>query len=595
MPTISIPENTKRHWEVSNFGDWFGHIIKTFNITLHLKEGYIFNSQKVYPYTTNQDIANMGMAVDFEFSNFDGQFRYWAVCDDGKLYKSADLYDLFSNFAVDTLTNSPTDLTENSDIVIHDRTTSGYDIVVVSRPTDLARFNRDVSTTTWKNNWWTDTLGQPALQNGVPHPLEVFGKLLLIGDANLLHSVDTTGTVNNSRIVFSNNYIINWIKATKDRIFIGLKNIKGSEYPSEVAEYDPFSETIRLIEIQEGETIGYIQDNNLWIIDGRGYIAAWNGYGFIKKFYIPIAMIGNNAYIRAFRIALPHRNGIMIKKGRPHFLLPGGSSSPYYYYSGIWVYEPETERFYHKYSLTFSKTTLNSFGETGNFYGGALYALPDYSSAQGFLAGASLPNVNIAGIFSTVRESSVTVSDSTRGHFVLAKIPANDIDNFWKNILIKYSSRFFPCGKMPSGSIIVKYRISEPSSSLTDYAATWVDATHFTINASALTNVEIGDEVFVWRGQGAGMTAHITNITGTNPKTVTIDEGLSVTPSGTFRVVFDNWKKLGVLTDDNKSWDKLDLPISTVSSWIQFKIELRDFWGIEQIQIGYQPNLLLEK
>jgi hypothetical protein len=589
MPTIKIPDE-KRYWDVSNTGDFYGNIVDTFNINLHTKNGYVIPNAPLVPHTLGIGINNK-----FLLSNFDGTRRYWSF--GYYQYKTPNDWDLSQKFTQDTLSNSPIGAL---DAVIFD-TTGGvnpYDVVVVSTSSNLAKFDRRYSTTSWKNNWWTDTpanggLGQPFLNSMVNHhPLAVFGKLLLIGDGNLLHTVDTTGTVSYARVVFKDNYVIKWIKTTKDRIFIGLGSI--------MAEYDPYTENVRIIEFPNGESVGFVYGNSLYIIDEKGFISQWNGYGFDIKAVFPNALEYGDIFSEGNYIQLPHQNGIINNGTRIFILMASGRKVK----GGIWCYETETGRLYHHSTILLSNNRFNSIGEVDITGVGGIISL--FLEREVFMISAY--QASISGIFSNAYYGSDrTIGYFTRGYITTPKIPAKDINAFWKNVVIKYTNKLTRknYNESEQSSIVVKYRTEEPKYNKYgfigggNFVGYWINNTSFRINVWGNPQnfgAEVGDEVFITAGEGAGLSAHITLLSYNSPNMiVTIDEGLDVNVGSSFIPQFYNWKKIGIITDMNKTWRILDIPEVDAKQWIQFKIELRNWAALEQIQVGYQDNLILEK
>ena len=82
----------------------------------------------------------------------------------------------------------------------------------------------------------------------------------------------------------------------------------------------------------------------------------------------------------------------------------------------------------------------------------------------------------------------------------------------------------------------------------------------------------------IWSGAGAGMSAHI--VTATNNAgtwTVVLDESMRCASGNKSTVLFDSFKKLGVITKDTTGnpLNQVTLPLGQNSKWIQVKLELR--------------------
>src|SRR6185436_6338663 len=439
-------------------------------------------------------------------------------------------------------------------------------------------------------------LGQLPL-NSVAHPMISFGNspFLIIGDKNLLHSINTPGTaalpasdvdVRNSRVIFKPDYTINWIRTANDKIYVGLKNDRGDNFPSIVAEYDILNEVVREIRIEEGTTIGFVSNGNIHIIDIKGQLREYSGSTFNPYAFFPYAFFTGSS------ITLPHRNGIAVSDKNIYLLI---NDSSFRISAGVWIYEKELQRLYEYTSFSQSKTSLKDFG-AGTFNStGVLFSL---SGTDILFAGLSMDKfyagAQIAGIFVVGTSSNDFSGDTTpRGRFVTSKLNSEEIDNFWRNILVKYSG-YQITGGAYTGSIVVKYRSTDKVNSAIGFLGTWASSTTFTV-VSALTNISVGDEVNIWSGQGSNATAHIVSITGSSTKTVTIDEAILASPSGDFSFTVENWKKLTPsITSNSKGYELIDLP-ETSNDWIQFKIELRAGFEIEELQFGFQINLPVER
>lgn len=272
MPKITIP--TSKNWIISHKGEFNGNVIRSYNADFGTYPGSIAPATRMYPHTTTDDASTstMTLPTDFIVSFADNQVKLWSVAD--KVYKTSS--ESINMFAADTLVDSPTALVD-PDIAILGRI-GGSDNLIVTRRTDLSRFNYSVSPTNWKVNWWTDTvvnggLNQPALSNTDPVILETFGNTLLIGNGLNVHSIilnnDGTFSVAYQRLVFSGPRVINWIKATKSRIYIGLKSRYGDTFASTVVEYDLINEIVREMEIEDGTSIGFVYNDNIHIIDNK--------------------------------------------------------------------------------------------------------------------------------------------------------------------------------------------------------------------------------------------------------------------------------------------------------------------------------------
>ena len=602
MPKIKLPQKNQQ-WEVSYLGDYFGDIIETFNLDFDTNQGKIALSKKLYPHTVTQDLA-IQVPTSFLYTDFNsasGVKSYLAAAD--KIFLS--LY-ASTVFAADTLTDTPASMSD-AEVVVHGRSSIPSDIIVLNKGpsyTDLYRFNRDISTTTWNKTWWTVTLGQAALISGVPHILKTFGNspLLFILDGNLLHSVGTPGTVavpatsadvSNSRLIFKKGYIGNWMVTTSQKVYLGLKDSRSNDLPSLIEEYDPFNEQVREWVIDEGITIGYYDNNNVSIVDYKGVIRKFDGNSFASISEFPIAHTDG-----LVMESMIHRNGIASIEKKTYYLVI--SAFQYNMPSGIWVYEPQAKRLYHKVAPANDKTYIVAYGDCRT-YAGALFNI----GRGEFFAGIEVnkDGTTLAkGIYSSFVGPGVNQNSSAMvGYFKTAKIKSSEISDTFRNILIKYTARRFPLGVQSGGEITVKYRKIDNKNNVSNFnafEATWTFPAVFTIATASLTNVSVGDEAFIWSGNGAGLSAHIISITPSGSNSiVVIDDSVSEggSPTGTMYVIFEGWRKLlpAISATDRQSL-LLDIPEGE-SEYIQFKVQIKGTLDIDEIQVGIEPGLKVEK
>lgn len=177
------------------------------------------------------------------------------------------------------------------------------------------------------------------------------------------------------------------------------------------------------------------------------------------------------------------------------------------------------------------------------------------------------------------------------GRFTTAKILASDIEDTFQQLVSKYTPFILDTQKL-----VIKYRSEERYGFPTPLRfsdlglATWVTQESFTVDARYrdFKSVEVGDEIEVVEGAGAGYTAHITDIqVSGDTYTVTLDESFPVTTEQQFDFVADNWERFTTITNEdlseNRSFDKTTLD-DVHSKWVQFRVELRGFnMSIEQL------------
>lgn len=217
------------------------------------------------------------------------------------------------------------------------------------------------------------------------------------------------------------------------------------------------------------------------------------------------------------------------------------------------------------------------------------------SGAIPFFAAAKLHPGNLG----TTRISSFCAAVPimhNRGHFVIGKWQSQNLEDSWHGVAIRYS-------KLKSQDMIIaKAKITEndpivvgdqslfSTAAYTGKGALWDGSGMYFTTTEDLTDAEIGDEVYVFAGPGAGQSAHIKEINGSvdDGWEVILDEKIRGTVSGRVScVTIDHFKKLGVITkNDRGTTKKLYLKESGGSSIMETKVELR---GIDVKVAGVLP------
>jgi len=423
---------------------------------------------------------------------------------------------------------------------------------------------------------WQGILKQEELNKDYPRVLKSWGinQVLFVGNDNKVSSISHRASdstyADYGRLTLPPSHFVKWMVATKTSLFIGLENKDSANLPSLVIYYEPFSEYTRILDIPEGSTIGFLMNENCYIIDIRGKLRTWTGVRFEDINYLPTYFLGKS-------ITLPHRNAFAQHEGNTHFLWKG----EYPYPMGVWIYE--NTQFYHK----------GSFLPDSNSYGsleGTCKAL--YSDGTNLLAGGSVSTggETLEGIFNNIT--------GNRGWIITPKIQSEQINNIWQNIVLKY----LPVKpSVSSGNFVVKYR-TEPSKigegiNADEFNGEWTSSTTFTCSDALFTghitaeSIEVGNEVIIRTGQCAGLIAHITDIT---EGVITIDEEVEV-ESGTFTFSIENWKKINFTEFKNTKFSNIASIGDKKAEWIQFKIEIRKDYELEEIQINTITDSTINK
>lgn len=175
------------------------------------------------------------------------------------------------------------------------------------------------------------------------------------------------------------------------------------------------------------------------------------------------------------------------------------------------------------------------------------------------------------------------------GSFTTTPLPASQhTDTFSK--LVEHVHGL----ELPDAKVVVKWKGIPRHGFPTHYRkvspdglATWTDASTFTIDTTAkeFMGVEVGDEVEIIEGAGAGYTAHVSAIDDTTSTyAITLDEAIpGITAGDKSEVIADSFKKLATLTSDSEHVVKQVASVNGPDAslpYISYKLELRGLPGL---------------
>lgn len=167
------------------------------------------------------------------------------------------------------------------------------------------------------------------------------------------------------------------------------------------------------------------------------------------------------------------------------------------------------------------------------------------------------------------------------GYFVTPKMFADGTSDNFNSMTLRFRPLSY------GDKIVVKYRITEkktfpamPRSQINgDNTVTWTSSTVFTTPTTPsemyydFSEVEIGDEVEVINGAGAGFIAHVASISVSGFQyTVTLDEANPfILANDQSMVKIDNWKVLDTIDSTFEDVQKT-VSVDDASGWCQFKV-----------------------
>lgn len=579
---IQIPNSSKQFIQ-TNDSDVAGNIYATKNCDFDSNKGKIQLGKRLLLNTGTADVAEItSYPVGFRFFNNGSDSSFYTIAgasNVGYVFKSLAID---ANFSKVTTSGAPADI----DYLYSDIETAFGELYVTSAVSQKAYYLN-------ASNAWASVNSVGG--TGMPMMLCRYGgRMYCSKNGTQIQSWDSSHTLVSPSATTSNTteYAVNlpdlsqnitWMRPATRGIFIGTLSRSGDK--GYVYFWDGRSTQITSsYRMKSGGALAAVIDNDVpLIMDTNGALLDWNGGTFSVK--DSIFRKSNKPLFNPYSASnqrFIHPNGMSIINGKPHMLLDltnydvtghGGTQedcNP----SGIWVYDEETKSLKHKHSfgLTKSSDTITDYGQFRIRGAGALSeiltAQSPITTNGTFLAGATLypdattiSSISTGGIF--YEDSNDTLKKA--GYFITPKVYAGadklSITDAWGKAYL-FHDKFLNA----SDKSIVKYRTVEDTP--TEGTITWTSTTTFTSTLD-LSSYAVGDEVEPLQGLGSGLCSHITNISYSAPTyTVTVDETYTGA-TGTSRARFSKWIKAGTIQDLN---DFDEVPVTSVSSWIQFKV-----------------------
>lgn len=571
-----IPSKENKKFSQPNTGDIGGNLWSTFNVNISKNKGRVLSTRTLAA-TRNTDEVTSTMKLPIAFAYFDylnsGEPLFIAY--GAKMFATTTPWTGWNAFGSTGEPNITTDKYADVDM----KTFNGK---LYATTTDISNhyLKRLSPIGAWTN---IATIGSGDIAD--LHILEVYANRLYWTQDNYkifsMNTAETTVTSGSYTLQLTGrNGHISWVKAGSNRIWIGWTSSDGSR--GSVFEWDGQSENLYSKEYKieaQGSCTCVIKNDIPYVLDVEGRLLEFNGSNFQEVARLPIANsdypISN--YIKNSGLKLTHFNGSLLLRDQMLFLVNPVLPRPVNRYlencqAGIWEYTQESG-LTHKYSVSSTKVgaSVLEYGQQDLLEVGALFDgfttndTIEVTARQGQVLFGARSNQTgspfIIGIDNTLDD----VKKST--YFITQWLESSQVEEVWKSIVIKYR-KFLET----SDKIKVKYRTIKDDYSLIGYS--WTSATTFTVLSSVFPNIvnyNIGDEVEIMNGIGAGKCVNITNVTNVGTTyTVTIDEAItSATGSGYGK--FQHWIKLQEV-QNNVQFATLPLPQYNKDIQIQFKI-----------------------
>jgi len=573
---MKIPQN--KQWSQLNQGDLLGTLHATRNIDLNTP-GILKLAQR----TRYVGQTSSGNFLDAHNIILYNQIYY--VCSTRMFSMTRSL----GGFAEDVSSNAP-----SSGPITDGCIWNGS--MYVSKTARISK----LSGSTWTQDWSSADFANTG--SSYPHPIEpnVKNTDVLVGDGNLLKKCDSTGTITTA-ITFPANYVINWIRRGTNVNYIGLNELYGGT--GAVGIWDGLSTTIEanaIIPIMATTPLSGVLDDDgvLNILQSDGRLMRFNGSGFTYLAELP--PFRDYLLRKDWGGSLTIQNrvlnrGMKMVRGKIHVSLTSALSGTRAsnFFDGVWVYDKDNKAFYHKFGPS-NANTVTDFGQCqttamtaispifeGGGEGDSNYIDPT-STVGGFILFASRNSG--ANSSTTYRNLLSATTGENRGQFTLNRIESSAVTSSNISVWCKYQGVTTSTDK-----IIFKYRTKyRDAISVLSTGITWTSSTVFTSTNTGFATAEVGDEITILSGNGAGSTAHISIISYSNPTyTITLDEaitGVSSTNDGD--ILIENFKKLNTIITylDTNGYKQLSFPVQANTSWLQIKGELRGEGGVVGIQ-----------
>ena len=570
MKTI-FPQTTSKNWTQQNKGDRYPVLNSTRNINLE-KRGYIGLSRRMSYLKKNGGLTTMIPAI-----------RVHTAAQEYKIASAGgNMYDMTYNLQTIAQDADATTLSQYTDII-----TFGSATYYTQSATGSLYYRAGGS------GAYT-TIAASLTTSSTPHPMEIFEtkNLLCIGNGNAIVCITAGNTVSATVLTLPSNFTIVWLKYFNNRMYVGTVSQNGAD--ATLFEWDGATAAANFGYKVAGRGIvsGCVYDQSVVVLTSRGELLRFGGGGFTQLATLPFFQDkdaswsfdpsildhqaqGNSMDVVDEYLYINIANNLLIKNNE-YEVMPEFPAGVYQYHQDFGLV--------HKLSASQStSTTITDYGQT---YGttpnairrmqdaGSMYPnAPTYTYGTRFLAGATLLDSTLT---SNVYLSSMTSGES-RGDFTTSKIYTDNLTDTQQLVKIKFKNI-----EESSDKIIVKYKeidkqnyplVFTPSVSR---AVTWTANYVFTSTSALMADVEVGEEVAIMSGNGAGSLAHITTISeNAGTYTVTLDEAITGVSAGDLSGVFiDNWVKVGTITNTN-TYGTEEFTIGTNSKWIQLKIELR--------------------
>ena len=531
--------------------DKYGELWDTFGIDLQ-SIGKIKSAKKMVKVKDISDDGNFGEVLGL--ATFGSNHYVITGTGTGKeIYKCSVLDDV-------RVENNWVKVNSNGSFGMETDTTTFGGNLLISQSDDI--MNTDGST--FDEDWWTAVTSGASLTTTRVHAMSVLRggqETLFVTDGNLVRYYNSTS--GHSTVTLQTDLVASVLDKGRDSMYVGTyteTNENALVYEIYVGEVMGSTPVARFAFPVDGRAVLALKvvDGIPYVITDKGHIQKFNGAGFVTVNSLPFAFTDEQLEgVRAGSVVNNsankpiHHGGTDVNNQSIFFAinteLNNQDKTPNRCASGIWEYNTVTNQLNHR--SAFVETATQNGGHLGEATGPLIVI---NNSESLFLAGFEL-NGESNGLFAE--------STSRFGHIITREIETASVTESFKSLYLKIKTI------VNDDTVDIKYRTNDRDRQC--ITGTWI-STH-TFNTTETLTVEIGDELTLLDGNGAGSISHVTGVDNSLTVTsVTLADAIGVIGEVDVAEVTTFNKIPTDYTDEDKEFKKTGS--NKVGTWIQFKL-----------------------
>lgn len=567
MATFNLP-NSNGQIRQSNKGDVYGELWGTFNVDLTSSPGKIKTSRQLYTSLSETKMDNDDLYASVIYGGYIYNILSGSRVQTLEAYRNPRISGTWSS------SSGAITATATSDAVVFDNK------LLVTTSTNIA-MNNNAGTPSWDVDWWTTIVSGTALQNSLPHVMDVSNigqETLFVTDGNLVRYYNPTA--GHSTVTLAEHLTACALATDYKATFVGTYSNSGNArvyeiYVGEQVDGTPVARNSYPVDGTAVLSMDVV-DGVVYIVTDRGHIQAFNGVAFVTVGSFPFAFdsvaidgmsVGDIAPANIDRGIHPkgmraYGKSLMVNINTNNQLIDDLASNPIdnddifnnvvvneRSASGVWEFDTETRVLNHRYALKYSANQVGAHRLT--------------KSAPILILDNQYTRILTGGRISDTR-TDIFVENPDQvptGYFITSEIDSDTVQDAWEHLALKIEP-------LADGeSIEIKYRTDKNKEYPAYASGTFLNANTFNTEDD-LSMVAVGDEIELIDGDYAGQMAHVTAISSSaSVYSVELDRDIAVAESACY-ARFQNWK-LATHSDEG-GW--LKLGTSDTSTWVQFKV-----------------------